>query len=107
MPDEPRQRNLTHAARKAMVARGHKLEPSIVVGRQGLTDMLVAQIRRAFERTDLLKVKVGVERGHDADSIGTEIAIRVPCVVVRRVGKTLLLSRLAEADATGGGDGTA
>jgi RNA-binding protein len=93
-------RVLSVVERKALMARGHGLSPRLMIGKRGLTDAIVAQVRQALGKTDLLKVRVDVERGAEADAIGRRLAEETPCHLVRRVGKILLLYRpLPEANA--------
>ncbi len=75
-----------------------RLKAQLTIGRSGLAEAQLSQIRKALERTPLLKVRV---LGHDRTAI-SEMAVRlaneVPCVVVARVGFVLTLYRPAAED---------
>ncbi len=75
-----------------------RLKAQLTIGKAGLADSQMNQIRAALERTPLLKVRV---LGHDREAIGAmaeRIAAEAPCVVVARVGFVLTLYRPAAED---------
>lgn len=85
--------SLTTKARAALKARAHALEPVVRVGHAGVTDAMVAEIDRALEAHELIKVKIGEG---DRDARGTHadaIAARTGAAVVQRVGRVLVLWR--------------
>lgn len=81
------------ALRRQLLTQANRLAAKVVVGRAGLTDAVVAQVRQVFEKIELLKVRVEAERGAEADEVGEQLAYRVPCHCLRRVGKVLILYR--------------
>lgn len=82
---------LNSSLRRQLAARGNRLRATVVIGRQGLTEAVVAQVRRVLEETDLIKVRAEVGRGAEADVIAGDLARRVPCQVVKRIGKMAVL----------------
>ena len=66
---------LTTRERAALKARAHALEPVVRIGHAGVTDAMVAEIDRALEAHELIKVKVGegdrAQRAAYAETIGT------------------------------------
>jgi RNA-binding protein YhbY len=82
---------LGSALRRVLTTRGNRLRATIVIGRSGPTEALVAQLRQMFAGADLIKARVDVERGAAADAVAQELAHRVPCHVVKRIGKVVLL----------------
>lgn len=85
--------SLTTKARAALKARAHALEPVVRVGHSGVTDAMVAEIDRALEAHELIKVKIG-EGDRDERGAHTEaIAARTGAAVVQRVGRVLVLWR--------------
>lgn len=89
---------LTSAQRQELMRRAHTLPPRVQVGRSGVTDGIVAQVRQVFEKTDLVKVRVQVEDTADADAAADALASRVPCHLVRRVGKTVIIARFEQEE---------
>ncbi|MBN1490856.1 MAG: YhbY family RNA-binding protein [Phycisphaerae bacterium] len=82
---------LTAAERRALAARGNRLRARLVVGRRGLGESIVAQVRRALEKTDLVKVRVDADAREEVDAIAEQLAREVPCHFIQRVGKVVLL----------------
>lgn len=84
---------LSTKARAALKARAHALEPVVRIGHAGVTDAMVAEIDRALEAHELIKVKIGEgdrdQRAVHADAIGS----RTGAVIVQRVGRVLVLWR--------------
>jgi len=75
-----------------------RLKAQLTIGRAGLAEAQMSEIRKALDRTPLLKVRV---LGHDRVAIGkmaARLADEVPCVVVARVGFVLSLYRPAADD---------
>ena len=85
--------SLTTRERAALKARAHALEPVVRVGHAGVTDAMVAEIDRALEAHELIKVKIG-EGDRDARvAHAATIAARTGAAVVQRVGRVLILWR--------------
>jgi RNA-binding protein len=82
---------LSDATRRELAGRARSLEPSVNVGARGLTDAIVAQVRQALRKHELIKVKVRVDSAEEADAVGQELAARVPCHLVQRIGKVAVL----------------
>lgn len=79
------------AARRALLSRGHTLKAHLFVGRSGLSDPLLAQVRQAFTHVDLLKVRLDADSTDQADALAADLAARVPCHLIRRIGRIALL----------------
>ncbi len=79
------------AQRRDLRARARTLRPSVQIGAQGLTDGIVAQIRQALHKHELIKIKVRVDRADDAGDIGQQLARRVPCHLLQQIGKVLVV----------------
>jgi RNA-binding protein len=88
-PQEPCK--LSDAMRRELASRARALEPSVNVGARGLTDAIVAQVRQALRKHELIKVKVRVDSAQESDAVGQELADRVPCHLVQRIGKVVVL----------------
>ena len=79
--------------RRELTARSHQLNPVVVVSHDGITDDVVAHVRQSLARHDLVKVRVLAPTGAACDSAAAQFAERVPCQLVRRVGRVVLLYR--------------
>jgi RNA-binding protein len=83
----------TKTDRREFLKRGHGLKARLAVGRGGLTDAFLLQVRAAFVNTDLLKVRLEADTGDEADLLAEELAKQVPCYLVQRVGRVALIYR--------------
>lgn len=67
-------------------ARARTLKAAIIIGKAGLTDAVIEEIRRRFTGTDLLKIRIGVADHERVAPIVERIAAEVPCELVSRLG---------------------
>jgi len=84
---------LTSAEKRALKARGNRLAVRVILSERELTDAAVEHVRTAFGRDDLLKVRVNTKDREICASILSQLAQRVPCEIVQRVGRAALLYR--------------
>jgi RNA-binding protein len=79
--------------RRALRSAGHGLDPVVQIGKQGVTDPVVAQVARALLDHELIKVKLGSEcpssRFEVAERLGGEPGVKVAQIL----GRTILLYR--------------
>ena len=84
---------LSPAERKSLKARAHKLEPVVQIGAKGLTDEVVAEIERALNAHELIKVRAGSMERHERDQALNFICNRTGADAVQQVGKIFVLFR--------------
>ena len=84
---------LTGAERKALKAKAHKLDPLVQIGAKGLTDEVVAEIERALNAHELIKVRAGSLERDERDAALKEILGRTGADQVQQVGKVFVLFR--------------
>jgi RNA-binding protein len=70
---------------------GHHLDPVVQVGKDGITDALIAAIREALTAHELIKVKVLSEAPVDRKDAGPELAAKTGATLAQILGRTLLL----------------
>jgi RNA-binding protein len=87
---------LTSAERRELVARSHTLKPVATLAAGELTDTAVAHVRTALTAHDLLKVRLQADTTAECDALAAQLAQRIPCEVVRRIGRIVILHRAAE-----------
>jgi len=92
---------LTASQRRTLKARAHSLSPVVQVGRGGVSDAFVAELDRALESHELVKVRLRGEREERAAQLG-EVTARLNCMVVGTVGGVAILYR----ESNDGGDET-
>jgi RNA-binding protein len=88
---------LTSKDRRALRARAHRLDPVVIVGGEGLTDAVVAEIDRNLTAHELIKVRVAEAERDERDEIMEAICGRTGCAPVQHIGKILVVYRPAPA----------
>ena len=84
---------LTPRERAHLKARAHALEPRVMVGHDGLTDKVVAEIDRALRAHELIKVKILDADRAAREAMGEKICERTDAAPVQRVGKVMVIWR--------------
>lgn len=83
---------LTGNERRALAAQANPLRTRLTIGAE-LSDPMVAQVRETLGHHALLKVRVATDDRDTVAHLGRQLAERVPCEVVQRVGRVLVLYR--------------
>lgn len=86
-------RPLTGKQRRHLRSLGHHLEPIVQIGKQGLTDSVIAAVDEALARHELVKVRVGTECPEDRRDLAARLAPAVKGEVAQVLGRTLLVYR--------------
>lgn len=81
----------TGAHRRALLARGNRLKAGLRVGRNGVTDAVIDELRRMFDTSALIKVRVDAEDKAEVNAVAEEICRRAGCAFIQRVGRVVLL----------------
>lgn len=87
---------LSIAERKRFREIGHHLPVVVLLGSQGLTEGVLAEIDRALEDHELIKVRIGGEDREARVAVIDEIASISRSQVVQKIGKVVLLYRAAK-----------
>lgn len=89
--------SLTNKQKQFLKAKAHELKPVILLGGNGLTEGVVAEIEVALNFHELLKVKVPTEDRDQKVLIMDAIIRETKAEKVQVIGKTLVLFRQSEA----------
>lgn len=81
--------------KKYLRSIGHKLKPVVTVAGKGLTDNVVAEIDRALNDHELIKIKLAVGERELKKLAINEICSRLKAENVQTIGHILLLYRPA------------
>lgn len=81
------------ARRKELRGLAHDIEPSVLVGRSGLTDAIVAAATEAVERHGLIKVKLTPQATLEKREASEALAWAIGAQLIQRVGKVAVLYR--------------
>ena len=72
---------------------GHHLLPAVMVGREGVTDQVVASLEDSIKAHELIKVKIQQNSPQDRSEVAELLAKRSVAAVVQILGRTILLYR--------------
>lgn len=86
---------LSPAETKRFRRIGHELKPVVMTGGQGLTDAVVAEVDRALEDHELIKVRINGEDREVRAAEMADLARRTRAEKVQVIGKIVLLYRAA------------
>lgn len=87
---------LSIAEKKRFRRIGHELKPVVQTGSQGLTEAVLAEIDRALEDHELIKVRIGGEDREVRAAAIQEIGRHCRAEIVQIIGKIVLLYRPAQ-----------
>ena len=72
---------------------GHELGPVVTIGSKGLVDTVLAELRRALDDHELIKIKVNVD---DRKAMIEAVCEQTGAQLVQAIGATALLFKAAE-----------
>jgi putative YhbY family RNA-binding protein len=84
---------LSPIERKKLKARAHALDPIIHLGGKGLTEAVIAEIGRALDAHELIKVRAGGMERDAREAALAEICTRLEAQPVQHIGKVLVVYR--------------
>lgn len=84
---------LTPAERKELRARAHHLDPVVMIGDAGLTEAVLAEVRRALEVHELIKIRVLGDDRELRQSMMLHLCKSLGCAPVQMIGKLLIVFR--------------
>lgn len=73
------------------MAASHRLKPVAAISADRLTDEAVVHVRACLADRPLVKVRIHAETAAECDAAAADVARRVPCEVVKRIGRVVLL----------------
>ncbi len=92
-PNESQDKILSNKQIKYLRGIGHKLSPLVLVGKEGLSESLVAAVAAELDNHELIKVKIGNNSGVDKKHAAAFLPQSTSSFLVQLIGKTLLLYR--------------
>ncbi|ARF48602.1 MULTISPECIES: ribosome assembly RNA-binding protein YhbY [Pantoea] len=88
--------NLSTKQKQHLKSLAHPLKPVVMLGGNGLTEGVLAEIEHALGHHELIKVKVASEDRETRQLIVDAIVRETGAVNVQLIGKTLVLYRPAK-----------
>ena len=84
---------LTNAQKKHLRSLGHELDPVVLVGKEGLSETLIASTLAALKTHELIKVKAGQNAPLEREEMAAELSRRTGAALVQQIGRVVLLYR--------------
>jgi len=84
---------LTGKQRRFLRSLGHHLDAVVQVGKQGVSDAVVAAADAALAAHELIKIRCASECPQDRDEVAAALTAAVAAELVQKLGRTLLLYR--------------
>lgn len=82
---------LSGRQKKHLRGLGHHLQHMVIVGREGITDNLIASCSQAIEAHELIKIKLGQNCPVGKKDAAEQLAAETGSLLVQLIGKTVLL----------------
>jgi len=87
---------LSNDDKKHLRGIGHKLKPVVSIADKGLTDNVMAELNRALDDHELIKVKISISDRDTKKTIIEEACRRLKANLVQTIGHVVLLHRRAD-----------
>jgi len=84
---------LTPAARRALKAQAHPLKPVIMIGNDGLTPAVLAEVERALKSHELIKIRILGDDREARTRWLKEMCEHTGAAPVQHIGKILVIHR--------------
>src|SRR5471032_14569 len=95
---QKRQMNLNNKQKQHLKSLAHPLKPVVMLGNNGLTEGVLAEIEQAIEHHELIKVKVAAEERETKTLIVDAIVRETKASNVQVIGNMLVLYRPSTED---------
>lgn len=86
---------MTSKERAALRAQANALDPIFQIGKDGITDAVIAQLEDTFNTRELFKIKVHLETAPEAPKeLAQKIAEATGCDIIQVIGGTIVVFRI-------------
>ena len=86
---------MTSKERAKLRAEANGLDPIFQIGKEGITDAVVAQLEDTFNTRELFKIKVHLESApEEPKALAQKIADATGCDIVQVIGGTIVVFRI-------------
>lgn len=89
-------KTLSAADKKQLRSIGHKLAPVVMIADKGLSEGVIAELDRALNDHELIKVKVNVAAPDERRALIDALCQSQSAELVQAIGKTALIFRAAK-----------
>ncbi|MGY6214728.1 ribosome assembly RNA-binding protein YhbY [Methylolobus aquaticus] len=84
---------ITSQQKKLLKARAHTLKPVVITGAAGLSPAVTAEIDRALEHHELIKVRINADTPQQRSALAAEVCSGLQADHVQTVGHVVTLYR--------------
>ena len=84
---------LTSQQKRELKAQLHSLKPIIIVGSNGLTDAVLAEMNHALEDHELIKIRFNEKDRELREEIVTQICKKTKAVLIQSIGHIIAIYR--------------
>ncbi|PAU77598.1 ribosome assembly RNA-binding protein YhbY [Halomonas salipaludis] len=85
--------SLSQAQKKAFRSIGHHLNPVVTVSENGISEGVLAELERALNDHELIKIKLALAERDDRAAMLEELVTQSGAVRIQTIGKVALLYR--------------
>ncbi len=90
--------NLNNKQKQYLKGLAHPLKPVVMLGNNGLTEGVLAEIEQALQHHELIKVKIAAEERETKTLIADAIVRETKAINVQIIGNMLVLYRPSTED---------
>lgn len=83
---------MNNADKKRFKSQAHSLKPVIMIGNAGLTSAVLAEIERALDFHELIKIRIRAER-NEREQISTQICLDTQAELLQKIGQISVIYR--------------
>lgn len=85
---------LTGKQKRYLRGEASLLKPAAYIGKEGLTDEVLKEIKTGLKANELIKLRVGNNAPVSAREASTELALGARCEVIQVIGHNIVLFRM-------------
>ena len=86
---------MTSKERANLRAEANGLDPIFQIGKEGITDAVIAQLEDTFNTRELFKIKVHLETAPESPKeLATKISEATGCDIIQVIGGTIVVFRI-------------
>lgn len=87
---------LTGKQRSYLKSMANKMDPLFQIGKNGITENFVEQVKEALETRELIKIKVLNNSMLEADDVSKELCQRAEAEFVQSIGNKIVIYKESE-----------
>lgn len=84
---------LTPKQRQTLKALAHHIQPIVQIGKNALSDSVVAEVDSALLAHELIKVKLNQGVGDEENTLITDLCEKTEAILVDQIGRIVILYR--------------